>query len=42
MGTAASQASPLGPEWQYLSRRYDRVPNAKAFLAHVLTVLGEL
>jgi len=42
MGTLSSQASPLGLEWQYLSRRFDRVPTPKAFLAHILTVLGEL
>lgn len=41
MGQASSQASPVGPGWQYLSRRYDRPPNPKAFLAHILTVLGE-
>ena len=42
MGKASSQASPLGSDWQYLSRRFDKVPTAKAFLAHILTVLGEL
>lgn len=42
MGTASSQASPLGPDWQYLSRRFDKAPTPKAFLAHILTVLGEL
>lgn len=42
MGQAASQASPLGTDWQYLSRRFDKVPTSKAFLAHILTVLGEL
>lgn len=42
MGQRNSQASPLGPDWQYLSRRFDRAPTSKAFLAHVLTVLGEL
>lgn len=42
MGQRDSQASPLGPDWQYLSRRFDRVPTPKGFLAHVLTVLGEL
>jgi hypothetical protein len=41
MGEKSSQASTLGPEWQYLSRRFDRAPNPKAFLAHILTVLGE-
>lgn len=42
MGAAASQASALGTDWQYLSRRFDKVPTAKAFLAHILTVLGQL
>lgn len=42
MGKASSQASPLGSDWQYLSRRFDKVPTPKAFLAHILTVLGEL
>lgn len=42
MGTASSQVSPLGGDWQYLSRRFDKVPTPKAFLAHILTVLGEL
>ncbi len=42
MGQAASQASPLGGEWQYLSRRFDRPPSAKNFLTHILTVVGEL
>lgn len=42
MGSASSQASPLGADWQYLSRRFDKVPTSKAFLAHILTVLGEL
>jgi hypothetical protein len=42
MGHAASQGSNLGTDWQYLSRRFDKVPAPKAFLAHILTVLGEL
>ncbi len=42
MGTASSQASALGSDWQYLSRRFDKAPTPKAFLAHILTVLGEL
>jgi hypothetical protein len=42
MGEHNSQASPLGSEWQYLSRRFDRPPTPKSFLAHILTVLGEL
>jgi hypothetical protein len=42
MGTHNSQASPLGPDWQYLSRRFDRPPTPKTFFAHIVTVLGEL
>jgi hypothetical protein len=42
MGKASSKESPLGPDWQYLSRRFDRGPTPKALLAHILTVLGEL
>jgi hypothetical protein len=42
MGKASSQASALGSDWQYLSRRFDNAPTAKAFLAYILTVLGEL
>jgi hypothetical protein len=34
--------SPLGTEWQYLSRRFDRAPTARSFFAHILTVLGEM
>jgi len=42
MGQHSTQASPLGPDWQYWSRRFDRVPAPRNFLAHVLTVLGEV
>ena len=38
----ASQPSGIGPEWQYWSRRYDRVPTPKGIWTHVLTVLGEV
>jgi hypothetical protein len=34
-----TQGSPLGPEWQYWSRRFDRPPTPKALWAHILTVL---
>lgn len=40
MGQHNTQASPLGPEWQYWSRRFDKVPTPRAFLAHVLTILA--
>jgi hypothetical protein len=39
MGQNSSQGSPLGGEWQYLSRQFNRPPTPKSFLAHVLTVL---
>jgi hypothetical protein len=39
MGDSASQASPLGDDWQYLSRRFERAPTAASFIAHILTVL---
>jgi hypothetical protein len=42
MGQQASQPSPLGADWQYLSRRFDPPPTPKSFYAHILTVLGEL
>ena len=42
MGQNASQSSELGPDWQYLSRRFDPPPTPKTFFAHILTVLGEL
>lgn len=41
MGTLSTQASPLGSEWQYWSRRFDRPPTPQLLWAHVLTVLGE-
>lgn len=37
----ATQASPLGADWQYWSRRYDRQPTPKDFWLHILTVLGD-
>jgi len=39
MGDSASQASPLGDEWQYLSRRFERSPTPQSFVAHIRTVL---
>lgn len=41
-GPLRTQASPLGPDWQYWSRRFDRPPNAQRVWAHILTVLGEV
>jgi hypothetical protein len=40
MGQHNTQASPVGPEWQYWSRRFDRVPTPRSFFAHILTCLG--
>lgn len=42
IGQNSSQESPLGPEWQYLSRRFDHVPTPQSFYAHIRTVIGEL
>jgi hypothetical protein len=42
MGQQSSQASPIGVEWQYLSRRFDRAPTSRNLLAHILTVLAEI
>jgi hypothetical protein len=42
IGTQATQQSAIGPEWQYWSRRFDHSPTPKRFLAHVLTILGEV
>ena len=41
MGTLTTQASALGPEWQYWSRRFDHPPTPQRVWTHVLTVLGE-
>jgi hypothetical protein len=42
MGTAASQASPLGPDWQYLSRVLRVPPTPGSILTHIHSVLSEL
>jgi len=42
MGTAATQASGIGPEWQYWSRRFDRPATPTNLWTHILTVLGEV
>lgn len=42
MGQNSSQPSPVGSEWQYLSRRFDKPPTPKTFYAHILTTLSEL
>jgi len=41
-GRLKTMASPLGSDWQYWSRRYDRPPTSQRVWAHVLTVLGEV
>jgi hypothetical protein len=41
-GPLKTQASGIGPEWQYWSRRYDRVPAPKTIWTHVLTVFAEV
>lgn len=42
MGTHATQASALGPDWQYWSRRFDRPPTPQAVWTHIITVLTEV
>ena len=41
-GPLKTQASQLGSEWQYWSRRFDRAPSPQAIWTHVLTVLTEV
>lgn len=41
MGTRNTQASNLGPEWQYWSRRFDHPVTPKNVWAHIVTVLTE-
>jgi hypothetical protein len=45
MNTAAplaTQASGIGPDWQYWSRRYDRVPTPRGIWTHILTIFSEV
>lgn len=42
MGTLNTQASPIGPDWQYWSRRFDHPPTPARLWAHILTVLTEV
>ena|ERR1700722_9935588 len=37
-----TQASSLGSDWQYWSRRYDRAPTPQGVWAHVLGVLSNV
>jgi hypothetical protein len=41
-GPLRTQQSPLGPEWQYWSRRFDHSPTPQQVWAHILTILGEV
>jgi hypothetical protein len=34
-------ASPLGPDWQYWSRRLDRPPTPQVIWTHIVTVLND-
>lgn len=42
MGSAGSQASPLGGGWQYLSRVLRGQPTPQRIVAHINTVLAEI
>lgn len=41
-GPLKTQASGIGGEWQYWSRRYDHPPAPKRIWTHILTALGEV
>ncbi len=36
-----TQPSPIGPEWQYWSRRFDRAPTPQAIWTHIVTILTD-
>ena len=42
VGPLKTQASQLGADWQYWSRRFDRPPTPQRIWTHVLTVLTEV
>jgi hypothetical protein len=42
MGTLNTQASGIGSDWQYWSRRFDHSPTPARLWAHILTVLTEV
>jgi len=42
MGTRNAQQSPLGQDWQYLSRVLRGNPTPKAWLVHINTIFAEL
>jgi hypothetical protein len=41
-GPLKTQASPLGNDWQYWSRRFDHAPTPPQIWVHILTVLGQV
>jgi hypothetical protein len=41
-GTRNTQDSPIGPEWQYWSRRLDRPPTPQAIWTHIATIFSEV
>lgn len=41
-GPLKTQASALGAEWQYWSRRFDRAPTPQAVWTHVLTIFSQV
>jgi len=41
-GPLHTQASQLGADWQYWSRRFDHSPTPQRVWAHILTILGEV
>jgi hypothetical protein len=42
VGTLSTQESPIGPEWQYWSRRFEHPVTPANLWLHVLTILGEV
>jgi hypothetical protein len=42
MGTRNTQASALGADWQYWSRRFDHAPSPERIWTHILTILTEV
>lgn len=42
MGTLNTQASPIGTDWQYWSRRFDRPVTPVNLWTHILTILSEV
>jgi hypothetical protein len=42
MGTLSTQPSPVGPDWQYWSRRFDRAVTPSTLWTHILTILAEV